>query len=217
METLVNYIKQLGDPDQLILLLKSLFSGHLSYLFLFAVIFAETGLLIGFILPGDSFLFTVGVVAGAGELNILLINIILIAAAILGDSVNYSLGRFIGQNAYARPHSVFFNKKHLEKTKKFYEKHGVKTIIYARFLPVVRTFAPFVAGVAQMNYKEFLTYNIIGGVGWVIIMTMLGYFLGDVPWIRANFEKVIIGIILTSFIPPIYEMLKKGEKPTLEP
>ncbi len=217
MDTLITFIKQLSDPDQLIQLLNSLFTGAWTYVFLFALIFAETGLLVGFFLPGDSLLFTIGVIAGAGELNLWLINLILIVAAIIGDSLNYSIGRTIGHAAYNRPHSVFFNKKHLHKTKAFYEKHGVKTIIYARFLPVIRTFAPFVAGVAQMNYKEFLTYNIVGAVGWVLLMTTLGYFLGDVAWIRNNFEKVIIGIIFISFLPPIFELFKKGPKPDLEP
>jgi len=217
MESLFNFIKQLSDPGQLIILLNGLFVGVWAYVFLFAIIFAETGLLIGFIFPGDSLLFTIGVVAGAGKLNLWLMNLILIAAAILGDSANYALGKYIGHKAYNRPHSVFFNKKHLHKTKLFYEKHGVKTIIYARFLPVIRTFAPFVAGVAQMNYKEFATYNIIGGNGWVLLMTTLGYLLGDVPFIRDNFDKVIIAIILTSFIPPIIEMLRRGPKPGLEP
>ncbi|HYE22280.1 MAG TPA: VTT domain-containing protein [Verrucomicrobiae bacterium] len=190
-------------------LLTTFFSGFLAYIFLFFIVFAETGLLIGFFLPGDSLLFTVGVVAGAGELNIWLINIVLIVAAIIGDSVGYALGRMTGEKIFNRPDSLLFKKDHLDRTRTFYEKHGGKTIIYARFIPIIRTFAPFIAGVANMNYKHFIAYNVFGGIGWVLLMTTLGYVLGNVPIVRENFEKVILGIIFISLLPPIIEGYKQ--------
>jgi membrane-associated protein len=175
---------------------------------LFAIVFAETGLLVGFFLPGDSLLFTVGVVAGAGQLNIWLINLLLIIAAIVGDAVGYMLGRQAGPRVFSRPDSRFFKQEHLLRTKAFYEKHGGKTIIYARFVPIIRTFAPFVAGVAQMPYSRFAAFNIFGGIGWVIAMTMAGYILGNVPIIRAHFEKVVVGIVLVSVLPIVIEYIK---------
>jgi membrane-associated protein len=182
--------------------------GWYGYAMLFAIVFAETGMLVGFFLPGDSLLFTVGVVAGAGGLDIVTVNILLIAAAIIGDSVGYSLGRRAGPHVFNRPDSRFFKRAHLERTHAFYEKHGGKTIIYARFVPIVRTFAPFVAGVAEMNYARFLSFNIFGGIGWVFGLTMLGYALGNVPIVRGNFEKVILGIIALSLMPILIETIK---------
>jgi len=209
MDSFFSFLHALSDPEQLIELLTTFFSGFLAYIFLFFIVFAETGLLIGFFLPGDSLLFTVGVVAGAGELNIWLINIVLIVAAIIGDSVGYALGRMTGEKIFNRPDSLLFKKDHLDRTRTFYEKHGGKTIIYARFIPIIRTFAPFIAGVANMNYKHFIAYNVFGGIGWVLLMTTLGYVLGNVPIVRENFEKVILGIIFISLLPPIIEGYKQ--------
>ncbi len=211
-DSITDFLHSLTDPHKLIELLSTVFSGFWAYAFIFAVIFAETGLLIGFFLPGDSLLFTLGVVAGAGELNIWVINLVLMAAAIIGDTAGYFLGRTIGVRAFSKPDSLFFKKEYIEKTHAFYEKHGGKTIIYARFIPIIRTFAPFVAGVAQMNYGHFLAFNIFGGIGWVALMTMLGYYLGNVPVVRDNFEKIILAIIFVSILPPIIEIIKSRRR-----
>ena len=208
MHEAIEFLRTLTDPDKLRAFLTTVFSGWWAYAMLFAIVFAETGLLIGFFLPGDSLLFTIGVVAGAGDLNIVGINITLIVAAIVGDAVGYSLGRRAGPRVFSRPDSKLFKQEHLLRTKAFYEKHGGKTIIYARFVPIVRTFAPFVAGVAQMPYTRFAAFNIFGGIGWVILMTMSGFYLGNVPLIRRHFEKVVIGIILVSVLPIALEYLK---------
>jgi membrane-associated protein len=208
MQELFDFIRTLTDPDKLRAFLTTVLSGWWAYAMLFAIVFAETGLLIGFFLPGDSLLFTVGVVAGAGDLNIVGINIALIVAAIVGDAVGYLLGRNAGPRVFSRPDSKFFRQEHLLQTKAFYEKHGGKTIIYARFVPIVRTFAPFVAGVAQMPYSRFAAFNVFGGIGWVILMTMSGFYLGNVPFIRRHFEKVVILIVLVSVLPVVFEYLK---------
>jgi membrane-associated protein len=171
-------------------------------------VYSETGLMVGFFLPGDSLLFTVGVVAGAGQLNIVLVIALLTAAAILGDSTGYWIGRKTGPRIFSRPDSRLFKKEHLLRTKAFYEKYGGKTIVYARFLPIIRTFAGFVAGVAEMPYLQFLPYSVLGGMGWVFLMTMLGYELGSVPFVRRNFDKVILGIIFVSLLPTVIEVLK---------
>lgn len=208
LHTVLDFIKTLTNPDGLMQLLTSVFSGWQGYALLFAIVFAETGLLAGFFLPGDSLLFTVGVVAGAGGLNIWAIIGVLIVAAVVGDGVGYLLGRKAGVSVYNRPDSKLFKREHLLRTQAFYDKHGGKTIIYARFVPIVRTFAPFIAGVAQMDYPRFLSYNIFGGIGWVISMTMAGYFLGDNEIVRKHFEKVIIGIVFISVLPIVFEYLR---------
>ena len=186
---LLDLLRTLTDPERLILLLSTLLTGWLGYTMLFAIVFAETGLLVGFFLPGDSLMFTVGVVAGAGHLDIVTVNLVLMSAAILGDTVGFWLGRKAGPHIFNRPDSRFFKRDHLIRTHQFYEKHGGKTIVYARFIPIVRTFAPFVAGVADMNYPRFLAFNIFGGIGWVFALTMLGYILGSVPFVRAHFGR----------------------------
>jgi len=208
IRALLDFLRTLTDPERLLLLLGTLFSGWLAYVFLFAIVFAETGLLVGFFLPGDSLLFTVGVVAGAGGLNIVLINVVLMAAAIIGDTVGYLLGRKAGTHIFNRPNSRFFRREHLIHTQEFYERHGGKTIVYARFIPIIRTFAPFVAGVGQMNYARFISYNVFGGIAWVFVMTMLGYWLGTVPLVRRHFEKVIVLIVAVSFLPAVMEVFK---------
>lgn len=208
MDFLLEFLRTLTDPEKLRLFLTSVMSGWWSYALLFFIVFAETGLLIGFFLPGDSLLFTVGVIAGAGDLDIVLINVLLIVAAIVGDAVGYLLGRQAGPHVFNRPNSRFFKKEHLLRTHEFYEKYGGKTIVYARFVPIVRTFAPFVAGVAQMTYTRFATFNIFGGIGWVVAMTMLGYTLGNVEIVRRHFEKVILLILVISVLPVVFEYLK---------
>lgn len=201
IQTVLEFLRSLTDPEKLIHLLSTLLTGWWGYVALFAIVFAETGLLVGFFLPGDSLLFTVGVVCGAGKLDIVVVLVLLIAAAIIGDSVGYTLGRKAGPHVFNRPDSRFFRREHLDRTHKFYEKHGGKTIIYARFIPIIRTFAPFVAGVAEMNYPRFISFNVFGGIGWVVGMVMAGYYLGSVPLIRQHFEKVILLIIFVSLIP----------------
>jgi membrane-associated protein len=181
------------------------------YPVLMAIIFAETGLLIGFFLPGDSLLVTTGVLINAEQINpfglstfanLLLMNVILSVMAIIGDTVGYSIGYKAGPKIFTREQSLFFRKDYLIATQKFYEKHGGKTIVLARFMPFVRTFAPVVAGVGQMSYKRFITYNIFGGIGWVASMTFLGYYLGKVLGAK-EIEKVVILIIVVSVTPPI--------------
>lgn len=208
IQPLLEFLRTLTTPEKLIHLLSTAMSGVPGYLMLFAIVFAETGLLVGFFLPGDSLLFTVGVVAGAGKLDIVAINIVLMAAAVIGDGVGYYLGYRTGPRIFSRPDSRFFKQEYLQRTKAFYEKHGGKTIIYARFIPIIRTFAPFVAGVGQMRYVRFLSFNIFGGIGWVFTLTMLGYALGNVPIVRRYFDKVILGIILVSVMPIVVEYVK---------
>jgi membrane-associated protein len=203
-----DFVWTLYNAERLIQLLSGLMLSWAGYAFMFAVVFAETGLLLGFFLPGDSFLFTIGVVAGAGGHSIVTIIGILTVAAIVGDAVGYQLGRRAGPHIYNRPDSRFFKQEHLRKTREFYEKHGGKTIIYARFVPIVRTFAPFVAGVAGMPYSRFAAFNIFGGIGWVVSMTLLGYSLGNVEFVRRHFEKFVLGIIFVSVLPIVIEYLK---------
>ena len=205
---LIEFLRTLTDPPRLIHLLGTLLSGWLGYAALFGIVFSETGLLVGFFLPGDSLLFTVGVVAGAGSLNIALVNVTLMAAAMLGDSTGYLLGRQTGPRIFSRPDSLLFKREYVTRTHRFYERYGGKTIILARFVPIVRTFAAFVAGVGQMPYLKFLPFSVCGGVGWVFLMTMLGYGLGSVDIVKRNFDKVILLIIFLSFLPTIFEVLK---------
>jgi membrane-associated protein len=175
---------------------------------MFGVVFAETGLLIGFFLPGDSFLFTVGVVAGAGQLDIFWVNVVLSSAALLGDSTGYWLGRKTGPAIFNRPDSRLFKQQYISRTRQFYERYGGKTIVMARFIPIVRTFSAFVAGVTGFPYARFLPYSICGGIGWVALMTILGYNLGRYEWVRHYFDKVVIAIIFVSLLPTFFEIWK---------
>ena len=168
-----------------------------------AIVFAETGLMIGFFLPGDSLLVTAGVFAAAGKLNIVWLNVLLIAAAIVGDTVGYWIGRKAGPALFNRPRSRFFNPAHLRRAHDFYEKHGGKTIILARFMPIVRTFAPVVAGMGKMEYRRFVSFNVFGGILWVLSMTLIGYYLGQFAWVRKNIEIVIILVVFASLLPGI--------------
>ena len=209
LSTFLEFVfRTLTNPDKLIEFLTTVMTGWYGYALLFGIVFAETGLLAGFFLPGDSLLFTVGMVAGAGHLDIITIIVLLTGAAVLGDGAGYLLGRKAGPLVFSRPNSRWFKQEHLQRTREFYEKHGGKTIIYARFVPIIRTFAPFVAGVGNMSYRRFLSFNIFGGIGWVVLMTMLGYYLGGWEIVRKNFEKVILGIILISVMPIVFEYFK---------
>ena len=205
---LLNFLQTLTTPERLIRLLSTAMLGWAGYAMLTGIVFAETGLLVGFVLPGDSLLFTIGVVAGAGQLNLVVIMLLLICASMLGDWSGYLLGRRAGPAIFNRPDSRFFKQEHLRRTKAFYEKHGGKTIIYAKFVPIIRTFAPFVAGVANMRYLRFLSFDIFGGIGWVFSMTILGYLLGEVGIVRRNFEKFVLLIILVSLLPVIIHAVR---------
>ncbi len=176
------------------------------------IIFAETGLLVGFFLPGDSLLVTAGVFAALGQLNIVHLNLILIAAAILGDTVGYWFGRKTGPALFTRPKSLLFNPEHLKRAHDFYEKHGGKTIVLARFMPIVRTFAPIVAGMGNMPYRRFVAFNVFGGALWVLSMTLIGYFLGQIPGVREHIEIVIIAVVFLSILPGIIAGAKEWMK-----
>ena len=182
--------------------------GPLTYIFLFFIIFAETGLVITPFLPGDSLLFAVGTLAGGNYLNIFIVYITLLLAAILGDTVNYWIGHHLGPRVFSKENSRIFNKEYLKRTDEFYKKHGGKTIILARFVPIIRTFAPFVAGIGKMHYGTFLFYNILGGFLWVTSLTFAGYFFGQIPIIKENFEFVVIGIVIISILPIFIEFIK---------
>ena len=208
LATVFDFLRSLTDPQRLIQLLTTVFTGWWSYALLCSIVFSETGLLVGFFLPGDSLLFTVGVIAGAGHLNIAAIIAALIIAALCGNATGYMLGRTLGIKLFERPNSKVFRREHLEKTQQFYARHGGKILIYAQFMPIVRTYAAFVAGVAGMGLGRFLSFNVLGSAGWVFTMTMLGYTLGGIPIIRAHFEKVVIVIILLSLLPVVIETLK---------
>ncbi len=174
--------------------------GFATYLVLFVIIFIETGLVFTPFLPGDSLLFAAGAFAALGSLNIVSVLVLLILAAILGDTCNYWIGHFFGDKLVANP-KIPINKNHIEETQKFFAKYGGKTIVLARFVPIVRTFAPFVAGIGKMSYKHFISYNIIGGVAWVSIATLAGYFFGNIGFVKENFSVIVLIVILISVLP----------------
>ena len=186
--------------------------GLWSYLLFFAIIFCETGLVVTPFLPGDSLVFALGTLAAAGSLNILVLYAVLCAAAILGDSANYAIGKYFGSIILKKEGAWFLKKEHIAKTHRFYEKYGSKTIVLARFVPIVRTFAPFVAGVGNMSYSHFLTYNIMGGVLWISLFAFGGYFFGNIPMIKENFGLVIIAIIIISILPAVIEVWKERRR-----
>lgn len=187
--------------------------GALTYAALFAIIFAETGLVFVPFLPGDSLLFAAGAISTFGSLSIWVIILLLGVAAVLGDTVNYWIGHFLGRTIVDNPKITFINQEHIDKTEQFYKKHGAKTIILARFVPIVRTFAPFVAGVGSMHYSTFLTYNVVGGILWVTLFTLLGYFFGNMPFIKHNFHYAVFAIIGLSLVPMIYEYIQNKRHP----
>jgi membrane-associated protein len=183
--------------------------GHWLYLILFLVIFAETGLVVFPFLPGDSILFIAGTVVATADLNVHLLVVVLIAAAILGDTINYSIGHYIGPRAFDRPDSRWFKQEHLRRTQAFYERYGGVTIIIGRFVPIIRTFAPFLAGVAGMTYTRFLSYNVVGAVTWIISLVYAGYLFGNIPWVKNNLTLIVVLIVVVSLLPAITTFLKE--------
>ena len=183
--------------------------GTLTYLILFLIVFCETGLVVTPFLPGDSLLFAAGVLANMGKLNVGGVVGMLCVAAILGDTVNYAVGHFLGPRIFRGENVRFLNKKHLDRTHEFFERYGAETIIIARFVPIVRTFAPFVAGMGSMSYPKFLTYNVFGGILWVNLLTFGGYMFANVPVVKNHFSFVVIAIIIISLLPGVYEFMRQ--------
>jgi membrane-associated protein len=179
------------------------------YAMLFLVIFAETGLVVFPFLPGDSILFIAGTVIATAGLNIHVLALVLIIAAILGDTVNYSVGHFIGPKVYDRPDSRWFKQAHLRRTQAFYDKYGGVTIIIGRFVPIVRTFAPFLAGVAGMSYRRFLSFNVVGAVAWIASLVYAGYVFGNIPWVKQNLSLIVVAIVVISLIPAVSTFIKE--------
>ena len=210
----MEFLHQLYDPEGL----KTIIAAG-GYFLLFAIIFAETGLLIGFFLPGDSLLFIAGTLCAvtlpgqnAPLFNIAVLIPLLCVAAIAGDAVGYLIGRKLGPSLLNRPDSRFFKRNHIIKTQEFYDKHGPKTIVLARFVPIVRTFAPTIAGVAQMPYSKFVLFNVIGGIGWIASMSVLGFFLGKNEFVQHNLDKAVVLIVLLSILPMIIHWLQERKK-----
>jgi membrane-associated protein len=186
--------------------------GLWTYAILFVVIFIETGFVVMPFLPGDSLLFAAGTFAAFGALKVGWLMALLAAAAIIGDTVNYWVGHFLGPKVFSKEKARFFKKEHLDRTHAFYEKHGGKTIIIARFVPIVRSFAPLVAGIGRMSYGRFIAYNVVGGVGWVVLLVGAGYFFGNIPLVKNNFSLAILAIIALSTVPIVTEYLRHRKK-----
>lgn len=186
-----------------------------TYLILFLIVFAETGLVVTPFFPGDSLLFAVGAFASRGSLDVHTAAILLFVAAVLGDAVNYAVGHFLGPKVLSNPNSKIFKKAYLDRTQHFYEKYGGKTIIFARFVPIVRTFAPFLAGVGVMSYGKFALYNVVGAAAWILLFVYGGYLFGDLPFVRDNFSLVILAIIVLSVLPAVVEVMKARKEAAL--
>ncbi|ATW70669.1 hypothetical protein MOTT16_11390 [Moraxella osloensis] len=201
---LVDFILHIGDH------LQELVNnyGNWIYAILFAIVFCETGLVVLPFLPGDSMLFAAGTIAAVGDMNIFVLIGLLIVAAVLGDFVNFEIGKHFGQKLFSNPNSKIFKQSYLQKTHDYYEKYGGRTIIIARFIPIVRTFAPFVGGMGNMNYAQFARYNIVGAVLWVVSFTTLGYFFGQLPFVKEHFSWIMIAIIVFSVVPMIVEIIR---------
>ena len=201
---LVDFILHIGDHLQE--LVKNY--GNWIYAILFAFVFCETGLVVLPFLPGDSMLFAAGTIAAVGDMNIFVLIGLLIVAAILGDFVNFEIGKHFGQKLFSNPNSKIFKQSYLQKTHDYYERYGGRTIIIARFIPIVRTFAPFVGGMGNMNYAQFARYNIVGAVLWVVSFTTLGYFFGQLPFVKEHFSWIMIAIIVFSVVPMVIEIIR---------
>jgi len=217
MHELIDFLKSLYNAERLLELVRTLLGNPFGVAGLFAIVFAETGLLIGFFLPGDSLLFSVGVASGAAGNNIYVLAAALMCAAIVGDNLGYFLGYHAGPRIFRRPKSRLFHPDHLRRTKEFYDKHGGRAVVYARFIPIIRTCTPFIAGVARMRYPRFLLFSLFGGIFWIAFMTTLGYQLGQIPLVRRNFEKVVIGVVFLSLIPVALEAMKKRSPRSASP
>lgn len=215
MEFILTFIEFILHLDTHLTVLVAQF-GTLTYMILFLIVFMETGFVVTPFLPGDSLLFAAGALASLGSLNIFMLYILLAAAAIVGDTVNYWTGRTVGPRIFNKDTGFFLNKDHLMRTYKFYEAHGGKTIILARFIPIIRTFAPFIAGIGKMNYPRFLLYNITGGLLWVSIFTIGGFYFGNIPVVKQNFSVVIFGIIAVSVLPLVIEFAHHRYKRTFK-
>ncbi len=207
MELLKHFLDLILHIDKHLVELVSQYQSW-TYGILFLIIFCETGLVVMPLLPGDSLLFAVGAIASKGDLNVFLVVVLLSIAAILGDTVNYWIGKAIGPKVFSSESSRWLNRKHLERTHEFYEKYGGKTIIIARFMPIIRTFAPFVAGIGKMSYGKFLLYNVVGGILWIALFTYAGFFFGEIPVVKRNFTLVIFAIIIISVLPAVFEVLR---------
>ena len=201
---LVDFILHIGDHLQE--LVKNY--GNWIYAILFAIVFCETGLVVLPFLPGDSMLFAAGTIAAVGDMNIFVLIGLLIVAAILGDFVNFEIGKHFGQKLFSNPNSKIFKQSYLQKTHDYYERYGGRTIIIARFIPIVRTFAPFVGGMGNMNYAQFARYNIVGAVLWDVSFTTLGYFFGQLPFVKEHFSWIMIAIIVFSVVPMVIEIIR---------
>ena len=210
MELILNFWDVMTHLDQHLAAWAASMGGWL-YLVLFLIIFCETGLVVTPFLPGDSLLFAIGALTAieGSPLQIGVVMPLLIVAAVLGDAVNYSIGRSIGPRVFVREDSLLLNKKHLLRTQAFYEKYGGKTIIIARFVPIVRTFAPFVAGVGQMLYRRFFVYNVVGAIAWVVLFIPAGYWFGNLPFVQKQFHYVILAIIVLSVLPAVFEIWRE--------
>ena len=201
---LIDFILHIGDHLQE--LVKNY--GNWIYAILFAIVFCETGLVVLPFLPGDSMLFAAGAIAAVGDMNVFVLMGLLIIAAVLGDFLNFEIGKHFGQRLFANPSSKIFKQSYLQKTHDYYEKYGGRTIIIARFIPIVRTFAPFVGGMGKMNYAQFARYNVMGAVLWVTLFTLLGYFFGQLPFVKQHFSWIMIGIIVVSVVPMVVEIIR---------
>lgn len=208
MHAILDFLRSLYNADRLLALARALLGNSIGLAGLFGIVFAETGLLVGFFLPGDSLLFSVGFASGAAGMNLYVLSGMLMCAAVAGDNIGYFLGYHSGPRIFSRPKSRFFHPDHLQRTRVFYEKYGARAIVYARFIPIIRTCTPFISGVAQMPYPRFLLFSLFGGTLWIGFMMTLGYQLGQVPLVRRHFEKVILGIIFVSLLPMFTEVFK---------
>ncbi|MDQ5988671.1 MAG: Protein DedA [Syntrophus sp. SKADARSKE-3] len=211
MDIILKFIDLFVHLDKYISTVLQMFGGW-TYLIVFLVIFCETGLVVTPILPGDSLLFGLGTFAAKGDLDPWLLVMILSLAAIIGDTVNYAIGKYIGPKVFQRANGYLFKKEYLDRTHEFYERHGGKTIIIARFVPIIRTFAPFVAGIGNMTYGRFISYNVIGGIAWVMTFVLGGYYFGNLHFVKQNFTLVIIAIIIVSIMPGIVEYIRQSRQ-----
>ena len=207
MEWISSFVDVILHLDQHLLVLVQNYGAWI-YGILFIILFCETGLVVTPFLPGDSLLFVAGAIAGAGSMNVHLLVVLLLAAAVLGDSLNYAIGHYIGPKVFRFDDSWLFKKAYVERTHRFFERHGGKTIVLARFVPIIRTYAPFVAGIGAMDYRRFLLFNVAGAVLWVASLTYAGYFFGNLPAVKNNLSLVILGIIVLSISPGIVELLR---------